>query len=96
MANYTINKEKKIITVNYDKLTEKEKSIIALNVMGGYTVKPLSEKRSKNAKKRAKAMPTKAEILTKLKTEEDRNLFLEKCKENFFQARAWYLKEYNK
>lgn len=101
MANYTINKEKKVIAVDFENLTAAEEKFITVKAKTeGYEIKQKSAKRSKNAKQRAAALPNKEEILKALETKEEKEEFekilKDKEKGGFFKARSWYLNKYKK
>lgn len=99
MANYRINEKNKTISVGAN-ITEAEKNALAIYISAGYTVRAKSEVKSAQAKKKADALPKKAEIIKILednKKAEELKIFKEMCEDkekgNFFKARAWYLKE---
>ena len=98
MANYTINKEKKVIAVDLSKITAEEKNFIIFKAQAeGYEIKQKSAKRSKTAKERAAELPNKATILKALETKEEKEEFEKMIKDKgFFKARSWYLNTYKK
>lgn len=100
MANYKLNKEKKIIIIDDNNITSVEKDDVSMYVAAGYTIKHKSEKRAAAAKGRAETL-SKEDILKALETDtEAKKTFENICKgkgtgKGFFAAKKWY-KEYLK
>jgi hypothetical protein len=99
MANYRINEKNKTISIGAN-ITEAEKNALAIYISAGYTVRAKSEIKSAQAKKKADALPKKADIikaLEKANKKAELDEFNNKCDVknggNFFKARSWYLKE---
>ena len=102
MKAYTLNPDKKIITINDKvKATAAETKDIALYVAAGYIIKHKSEKRAKAAAKRADSL-TDAAIKAALNDDKKAMEIYEGIKKGsgkgsgFFAARKWYKDTYKK